>query len=167
MVAVLFLVGKRLEDPSVVSDLLDISKHPDDAGRPVYEMASELPLVLVDCGYSDGWFDWRYEDCDDKDSNDGRVQVKVMDRLWGLWEEASSKSMLISSMMNKMECDVDEMIKAMKVAGFARAGKPRNYVKLMQRHRCDSLQARKEKGILQQAKKTGKKRAREEDGDDQ
>ena len=46
LVAVLFLVGQGYEQPSVVDDLLDVQKTP---GKPHYEMASDVPLVLWDC----------------------------------------------------------------------------------------------------------------------
>ncbi|CAJ0763958.1 11571_t:CDS:2, partial [Entrophospora sp. SA101] len=36
-------VGKRLEKPSVIDDLLDVKKFP---AKPVYDIANELPLVL-------------------------------------------------------------------------------------------------------------------------
>jgi len=48
MVAVLFLVGKGLEHPSIVDELLDIAKHP---ARPNYEIAPDGPLLLYDIGY--------------------------------------------------------------------------------------------------------------------
>ncbi|EQC38810.1 hypothetical protein SDRG_03769 [Saprolegnia diclina VS20] len=48
MAAVLFLVGRGLEAPSIVTTLLDIEATPR---KPQYEMASELPLVLHDCKY--------------------------------------------------------------------------------------------------------------------
>lgn len=46
MVAVLFLVGQKLEAPALVSDLVNIDKYPS---KPVYEMANDIPLVLYDC----------------------------------------------------------------------------------------------------------------------
>ncbi|EGP91152.1 unnamed protein product [Zymoseptoria tritici ST99CH_1A5] len=46
LVAVVFLVGQGYEDPSVVDYLLDVEKTP---GKPAYEMASDVPLVLWDC----------------------------------------------------------------------------------------------------------------------
>jgi tRNA pseudouridine38/39 synthase len=46
MVAVLFLVGQGLEKPSIISELLDVEKHPR---RPNYLLAEETPLVLWDC----------------------------------------------------------------------------------------------------------------------
>lgn len=50
MMAVLFLVGQKLEKPSVVTDLLDPHKYP---GRPVYDMAHDVPLVLYDCTFKE------------------------------------------------------------------------------------------------------------------
>lgn len=50
LVAVLFLVGQGYEEPSIVDDLLDVGRNP---GRPVYEMASDVPLVLWDCIFPD------------------------------------------------------------------------------------------------------------------
>jgi tRNA pseudouridine38/39 synthase len=46
IIAILFLVGQRLEAPELVTQLLDISANPR---RPKYEMASDAPLVLWDC----------------------------------------------------------------------------------------------------------------------
>ncbi|GAV54865.1 hypothetical protein ZYGR_0AS01880 [Zygosaccharomyces rouxii] len=48
MMAILFLVGQSLEEPSVVTDLLDVNKTPQ---KPIYEMASDLPLILYDCKF--------------------------------------------------------------------------------------------------------------------
>ena len=46
MVAILFLVGQGLENPSIVDNLLDVEKNPC---KPQYEMADAAPLVLWDC----------------------------------------------------------------------------------------------------------------------
>ncbi|KAI9358303.1 pseudouridine synthase, partial [Zopfochytrium polystomum] len=59
MVAILFLVGRGLEAPDVVDHLLDTTRHPPGAGRPLYRMAPELPLVLVECGYPEGLLQFR------------------------------------------------------------------------------------------------------------
>jgi tRNA pseudouridine38/39 synthase len=48
MVAVLFLVGDGKESPDAISTLLDVDAEP---GKPQYNMASELPLVLHEIGY--------------------------------------------------------------------------------------------------------------------
>ena len=48
IVSILFLVGQGLEEPSIVSDLLDIEKYP---GKPSYNLADERHLVLHHCGF--------------------------------------------------------------------------------------------------------------------
>ena len=48
MMAILFMVGQKLEEPSIVTAMLDILKYP---ARPVYEMANDIPLVLYNCHY--------------------------------------------------------------------------------------------------------------------
>ena len=50
IVAVLFLVGRRLEEVDIVAKLLDHKNH-SLGGKPIYQMASDLPLVLWDCQY--------------------------------------------------------------------------------------------------------------------
>jgi tRNA pseudouridine38/39 synthase len=45
---VLFMFGRGLEKPDVVTQLLDVQKYP---GKPSYRLASDKPLVLHDCGY--------------------------------------------------------------------------------------------------------------------
>ncbi|KAH8899619.1 pseudouridine synthase [Thozetella sp. PMI_491] len=50
MVSVVLAVGQGFEQPSIVSDLLDVQKTPR---RPAYTMAEEVPLVLWDCLFPD------------------------------------------------------------------------------------------------------------------
>jgi tRNA pseudouridine38/39 synthase len=49
MVGILFLVAQGLESPTIVKDLLDVTKNP---GKPKYDMASDKPLVLWHCMFS-------------------------------------------------------------------------------------------------------------------
>lgn len=57
LVSVLFLVGQGLEEASVVTSLLDIEQNPR---KPVYEIASELPLVLYESEYSESDVNFYY-----------------------------------------------------------------------------------------------------------
>ncbi|EFA74899.1 tRNA pseudouridylate synthase [Heterostelium album PN500] len=50
MMAMLFLIGQKKFPTTIIADLLDLSK---GIVKPPYEMASEVPLVLFDCGYED------------------------------------------------------------------------------------------------------------------
>ena len=58
MVEVLFRVGRGEESPDIVSKLLDPTSFV--RGKPVYALASELPLVLWECGFED--IEWRHSD---------------------------------------------------------------------------------------------------------
>ena len=49
--SMLFLVGSRQEDISIISNLLDISSCPN---KPQYLMADPEPLVLYDCIFNPG-----------------------------------------------------------------------------------------------------------------
>lgn len=50
MVSVLFLIGRGLEEPNIVEKMLDVETNP---GKPAYQLAPELPLVLHHCGFND------------------------------------------------------------------------------------------------------------------
>ena len=45
---VLFMIGRGLESPDVITKLHDVKKYP---GKPSYSLADEKPLVLHNCGY--------------------------------------------------------------------------------------------------------------------
>ncbi|KAK6095225.1 pseudouridine synthase deg1 [Batrachochytrium dendrobatidis] len=64
MMALLFLIGRGMETPDMISDMLDLTKHAPAAGRPFYEMAPDGPLVLVECAYPPCLVDWRVLDSD-------------------------------------------------------------------------------------------------------
>ncbi|RLV85606.1 tRNA pseudouridine [Meyerozyma sp. JA9] len=50
MMGILFLVGRKLEKPSLVDELLDVTANPN---KPNYDMANDVPLVLYDCVFPD------------------------------------------------------------------------------------------------------------------
>lgn len=45
---ILFMIGRGLEQPDIVTELLNVTKNP---GKPSYQLADDTPLVLHDCGY--------------------------------------------------------------------------------------------------------------------
>ena len=49
--SILFLVGSKKEDLSVIPDLLDVTKSPQ---KPQYLMADPEPLILYDCVFNPG-----------------------------------------------------------------------------------------------------------------
>lgn len=45
---VIFMIGNGFESPSIITELLNVEKHP---GKPGYPLADEKPLVLHDCAF--------------------------------------------------------------------------------------------------------------------
>ena len=114
IMAVLLLIGARLEAPSVVSALLNADPdHDDDGGstvrapqpaalpegeepppprvtcKPEYQMADALPLVLWDCTYAAEDVQWR---ADDAGSDGGSVGLYL--QLVGLAERSQVEATL-------------------------------------------------------------------------
>ena len=126
MIAVLFLVGQGFEDPSIVDKLLDMQTTPS---RPIYDMASDTPLVLWNCifpdpekvvsieradgdfpGYKDA-LEWIYAG-DLADVNEASLRksigtedrkygpLSIMDDLWSTWKTAKIDEVLAGSLMD-------------------------------------------------------------------
>lgn len=110
MVAVLFLVGQGVESPSIVPELLDVSKNPR---KPTYEMASDAPLVLWDCifpdeesGNREDSLNWVY--CGDprqgnpsSGKGDGKFGFGgLMDTLWQTWRQRKIDEILAGSLLD-------------------------------------------------------------------
>lgn len=58
IMGLLYHVGLGLESIDIIDKLSDPVNILHDKGRPVYTMAAELPLVLVDCSYPPSTFTW-------------------------------------------------------------------------------------------------------------
>lgn len=86
MIAILFLVGQKYEQPEIVIDLLDVEKVPR---RPTYEMASDIPLVLFDCGFPE--MEWR------SFKTPNSLQ-RLEDRIFTLWHDHWMKYTMVSTM---------------------------------------------------------------------
>lgn len=69
MVAILLMVGQKLEKPSLIDELLDVERNPQ---RPAYAMAHDVPLVLYDCEFPEmEWFPFI------KDATSSKVRREV------------------------------------------------------------------------------------------
>lgn len=59
--AILIIIGQRLEQPTLMRDLLDVARVPT---KPIYDMADAWPLTLYDCDFGDA-VRWKYAGRDD------------------------------------------------------------------------------------------------------
>lgn len=116
MVAILFHIGQGFESPELVSELLDIKKHPQ---KPMYEMADSAPLVLWDCIFprkgSDPHKDaleWLYigdstgaeknvaQASADKKGNGKYGLGGVVDEMWKVWRQSKMDGILAGNLMD-------------------------------------------------------------------
>lgn len=110
MVAMLFLIGQGVESPSIIPELLDVSKNPC---KPTYEMASDAPLVLWDCSFPDlqsgsraDAVDWIY--CGDPrqtNPTSGKGDSKfsplgLVDSLWTTWSKRKMDEILAGALLD-------------------------------------------------------------------
>lgn len=92
--AVLYLVGEGKEVPEIV-DYLTAEENLLEDWRPTYQMASEIPLVLVDCGFDAinfedaGQESWREE-----------MDKRTQKHFWGLWKDKMNQMLTVRSLLN-------------------------------------------------------------------
>ncbi|KAK3065440.1 hypothetical protein LTS18_009283 [Coniosporium uncinatum] len=113
LVAVLFLVGQGLEKPEVVRQMLDVQKCPT---RPVYEMASDAPLVLWDCVFPaegsdsrEDALDWVYVGDEAGANLLGKSdfamkwgRMGVMEDLWQSWRSRKIDEVLAGLLVDRV-----------------------------------------------------------------
>lgn len=116
MVAILFHIGQGFESPDLVSELLDIQKHPQ---KPMYEMADSTPLILWDCIFprkgSDPHKDaleWLYigdstgseknvaQASFGKNGNGKYGHGGVMDEMWKVWRQSKMDGILAGNLLD-------------------------------------------------------------------
>ncbi|KAI5925934.1 pseudouridine synthase [Camillea tinctor] len=119
MVAVLFMVGQGLEEPSIVDRLLDVEAEPR---RPNYTLASETPLVLWDCifpalpagddGYGDNGgrrmvdaMEWVYQGEENPLHRHG--PSGLVDEMWASWRERKMDELLAGQLLGLMASQAD------------------------------------------------------------
>ena len=90
-----FLIGKGLEDPSLISQLLNVDDNPC---KPSYEMAKDVPLVLHSCMYQNLSFGytvqslWRVTQLWESQWEDSMIRAnKIQDWITSLRQDAHVK----------------------------------------------------------------------------
>ncbi|KAF3491437.1 uncharacterized protein GIQ15_00954 [Arthroderma uncinatum] len=107
MVGILFLIGQGLESPSIIPELLDITKNPR---RPVYEMASDGPLVLWDCifGEHEDELDWvhpgdpRVMNSHSRKTDGNFGHGGVVEDLWTIWRHRKIDELLAATLLESV-----------------------------------------------------------------
>lgn len=104
MVAVLFLVGQGLESPGVVRELLDVSH--TFPTKPVFEMASDLPLVLYDCKFPE--MEWI-------EAIEGTKNDCTNTTIYSNWLELQIRSQISTMMLEKFRAESKHSNNAIRI----------------------------------------------------
>ncbi|XP_043853509.1 LOW QUALITY PROTEIN: tRNA pseudouridine(38/39) synthase [Dromiciops gliroides] len=145
MMAILLLIGQRMEKPEIIDELLNIEKNPQ---KPQYSMAVEFPLVLHDCKFEN--IKWIY---------DWEVQEFNVTHLQQLWASYAVKTHVLYNMLQGLDSaaispgsgskrnevvqwrDVKPSVQK-QTSAFVEGVKARTYKPLLDRPRCKGLESR-------------------------
>lgn len=191
MVAVLFLIGQKLEFPSIIDELLDIEK---SRCRPTYEMASDAPLVLWDCIFpmdkargNEDELDWVYAgDARDLKGLTTKADRKfgqrgVVDEVWSNWRKHKIDETLASSLLDLIIGQGDDSsfqregfrnretktYRSRKVFdGSETARRVGKYIPIMEKPKMDTVDVQNARYREGKGSRREMRRARELDGDE-
>ncbi|KAJ5790064.1 uncharacterized protein N7518_007075 [Penicillium psychrosexuale] len=136
MVAILFLVGQGFESPSIVPELLDITKNPQ---KPIYAMADDAPLVLWDCIFPDlnsdsrqDSLNWVYAgdnaaNCKGTAKGDSKFGLRgTVESLWAVWRKRKIDEILAGALLDltvsQGNQNVENLDKQWQKAGYSKRG---------------------------------------------
>jgi len=153
MVAVLFMVGEGKEKPEVAKELLDIKEGSIYAnGKPVYRMASALPLVLSHCQYPESSIDAvNSRSCEQK------ALQKLDNHYTTEYMELITKLAINREFMSILEgFKIDGVLwKELRQPNMLLdTESQRNHIPLEKRARGESLQAKKHKAAARKEEET-------------
>lgn len=153
IMAILFLVGQKLEKPEIVQELLNIETFP---ARPEYPMANDLPLLLYDCEFDN--INWIYAN----ENEQKNIKIPTPVRTWRHFNEYRSmhaiKSLLYKTCLDQVETipmfqNYPEYEQSTILLGAGKSIRTNHYKPLKDRPQADTDQVKKEKYRIKQLKK--------------
>ncbi|KAI9093734.1 pseudouridine synthase [Phlyctochytrium arcticum] len=148
MMAILFLIGAGKEPGNLPTILMELGKSEPERGRPAYDMAGELALVLVECGYAPGTFQWQAGHSE---------TTAVLKTLRHLWKDHALKATQVARLIKGLTdqeqglIQQHEWIDTSNVGGKSKG----RYKPVLELPRCDSIRERIRKSDQSKEKKRG------------
>ncbi|KAF4087476.1 hypothetical protein AMELA_G00071210 [Ameiurus melas] len=127
MMAVLLLIGQKLEAQEIINQLLDVANNPR---KPQYSMAVDYPLVLYECHF-DG-LSWISEP---------EEEIHVLGSLLQHWTQTAVKAQVLHGMIHGLRSTDTDEAQIMQCC-LMEGSRPRNYRPLLERPCCESLESR-------------------------
>jgi len=126
IMSVLLMVGEGLEEGAVITELLDVEKHPC---RPAYGMASDLPLNLYSARY-DGVI-WR---------SDPTSTEYVLRSTQKLWTHHAVKAAMVRNLLKELEMESGVSVVGQLDILTTGRRREKSYTKLLELPVCPSLE---------------------------
>ncbi|XP_073796197.1 tRNA pseudouridine(38/39) synthase isoform X1 [Danio rerio] len=126
MMALLLLIGQKLEAPEVIDQLLDVEKNPR---KPQYSMAVDYPLVLYDCHFEG--VNWR---------NETEEEIHILNTFHQHWVQNAVKTQILLGMIQGLQNTSTEM--GSLQCWLMEGSRQKKYQPLLSRPRCESLESR-------------------------
>lgn len=148
MVAILFHVGQGLEQPDIITKMLDMQLTPQ---RPVYEMASDIPLVLYDCEFPNN-IEW-------KSFKNAETRQRVLDPAYNLWYDCFIRTSMANEMLSMItanssaENPVKNDNRYFLNTGVGKGRPQTKYVSLEKREKLDTPEVVNQRYLDKKAKK--------------
>ncbi|MED6239686.1 hypothetical protein ATANTOWER_009666 [Ataeniobius toweri] len=125
MMAVLLLIGQKLEAPEIIDELLDVKKNPR---KPQYSMAVDYPLVLYDCHFEGLIWQQVMEEVN-----------HVLSSLQRHWTQSAVKAHVLLGMTRGLE---ERGGVSSNHCWLVEGSRQKNYRPLLERPCCESLESR-------------------------
>uniref|UniRef100_A0A5K4F1M1 tRNA pseudouridine synthase n=1 Tax=Schistosoma mansoni TaxID=6183 RepID=A0A5K4F1M1_SCHMA len=94
VMSILFMVGRGYESPSVVDDMLDLSKTP---AKPQYQLAADFPLLFIAGTYPESCLNWETSEA---------ARLDLVKHYQKLWSEYGIRSAIVRRMLNYVESTI-------------------------------------------------------------
>ncbi|XP_055382202.1 tRNA pseudouridine(38/39) synthase isoform X2 [Condylostylus longicornis] len=173
IMSILMLIGEKNEDPSVISELLDIEKNPC---KPQYGVASGIPLNLYNCEFDVNGLNKKINentivsDSSEKslinESSDTEELstaqwiynkenlTRLIQTIQSEWSIVSIKATMINEMLQDLESAYKRNFGSeainFQAKNLQQGVKQKQYQKIMNRKRCESLENRVEHYVKKQ-----------------
>ncbi|KAL6094934.1 pus3 [Pungitius sinensis] len=125
MMALLLLIGQKLEAPEIINQLLDVKSNPR---KPQYSMAVDYPLVLHDCHFEG--LSWKQET---------EEVTHVLSTLQQHWTQSAVRTHVLHGMIQGLEARGGA---SSNHCSLIEGSRQRNYRPLLERPCCESLESR-------------------------
>ncbi|KAK0131083.1 tRNA pseudouridine(38/39) synthase [Merluccius polli] len=125
MMALLLLIGQKLEGPEIINQLLDVGSNPR---KPQYSMAVDYPLVLYDCDFQGLTWQGGAEELNHASAT-----------LQQLWTRSAVETHVLGGMVHGLEA---MGAVSSKICWLVEGSRQKKYRPLLERPCCESLESR-------------------------